>query len=91
MFHPVTAAAGEMAGPTVMAFRTFNALGNLVPFRRIVFLSIPRENLGFLDRMPGPGRIFFVGAGAIMADQAVYFCLVGKIKALIFPAVTGMA
>jgi hypothetical protein len=78
MLNCVTTTAEEVTGTTGLPRAFSNTLGNA-------------QQVNISSGVAGAGRGFFVSAGAIMADQTVYFGLIGKIKILIFPAVANMA
>ena len=90
MFDAVSAAAKEVAGPAVLARRPADALGNLIPVRRMVGFFIAFEDLGFLNRITGSGRKFFIGAGLFVTDQTVDLALIREIEIFAFPAIAGM-
>ena len=91
MFHSVTAAAEKMAGPAVSAGGTPHTLGNFIPFRRIIGFFVTFEHRFLWCGVTCLGRELFIGTGLFVADQAVDFTLVRKIKIFILPSISGMA
>ena len=72
VFNAVSAATEEMTDAAIFSRRPGHALGNLVPVGREVFLLVSRKNFRFFYRMTRPGGKFLIGAGLLMADEAVY-------------------
>lgn len=73
----VSPAAAEMAGPAVFPLRTTHMKGNL-------------DQVNFGIRHTGGRGLLAVGTRGIVADQAVNPIPVGKIKAVVLPAVSGV-
>jgi hypothetical protein len=86
----VTTAARKMACAAIFAGGTTDALGNLVPIRRIIGFFVALKNGGFGNGVSGTSGKFFIGSGLLMADQAVDLGLVAEIEILVFPSITGM-
>ena len=91
MLDSVSSASEEVACPAVLPRGSSDTLGDLVVIRGEVFLLVAFENLRFGDRVSCSGGKLLVGSGLLMTDQAVYLCLVGKIKVLVFPSVSCVA
>lgn len=91
MFNAVAAAAEKVAGTAVLAGRPADTLCNVVPFRWKICFAVARKDRGLTDGISGPCRILFIGAGLLVAYQAVDPCLVRKIKIFVFPSITGVA
>lgn len=89
MFYAVTAAAVEVASPTVGPPGQTDALRHLREIGRREWLAF--ERLGLVGRMPGIGRELLVGAGLVMADETVDAGLIGEIERFVLPTVAGMA
>ena len=90
MFDAVTAAAEKMTGPAIFTGRSAHTLGDQVPSRWMVGFTVAFEDLGFGHGVAGAGRKLFVGPGLFMADQAIDFGLIRKVKLFVLPTVTGM-
>jgi len=78
MLDGLSSAAVEMAVTTCLAAGGAYALGHF-------------DKVYFGVRHPGVGRRFCIGSGPIVADQAIDFCLVGKIKGFVSPSVSRVA
>ena len=78
VFHSVGAATAEMTVTAGLAAGATHMLGHL-------------DQIHLWIRHAGCLRRLFIGSGGVMTDQAVNLCHIGKIKGIVFPAVSGMA
>lgn len=78
MLHGIGAATAEMTVTTGLAAGAPHMLGHL-----------DQIHLGI--RQPGCLRRLFIGSGGVMTNQAVNLGHIGKIKGIVFPAVSGVA
>ena len=77
VFHGIAAAAKEMAVAAGLPRTWTDITGN-------------KGQIDLFGRHPGAGRCFFVGAGRVMANQAVDVGRVGEVETAIFPTVADM-
>ncbi len=81
-----------MAGTAVVAPRRAEALRDSLQVDRLPDLARLGRKLGVLvRRVPGPCRQLLVGAGAIVAHQAVDVFRLGEIEGSVLPAEPGVA
>jgi len=91
VLHALSPATEEMAGAAILPRRSSDAMGHLVPFRRVVGLVLHRKQGRFGHGIPCHGRELLISPGLLMADEAVDLFLGGKIEAFVFPPIPRMA
>ena len=96
MLDGIATTTADMAGTAIGATGFADILGDLGQVRRLEHFLARRalHRLEFpvrIKRMTGISAKFLVGAGVVMAGQAVDIILIGKVEILVGPAVAGMA
>jgi hypothetical protein len=71
VLHSVAATTEEVAGATGIATGFADILGDFGEINRLDDLAGSRRGLGILERRIAAVGEFFVGAGGVMADQAI--------------------
>jgi hypothetical protein len=92
VLHRVAAAAVEVAGAAVGAAGLAHVAGHLAQVRRLDDLAgVGRELHVLVGRVAGQARQLAVGAGGVVADQAVHVVLGGEVELVVLPAVAHVA